>query len=199
MHTTSDTDTAADAPERRVGGSHAATRPVFVDASGRRQRTVRRLGRILVVPAAGYVALLLSSALGGPTISSPYLPLPEAGGHHSSGRHPGSTGHRPGGTATPGNGHGIAATNSQSGTAGTGTAPTAAGAVPTAAGAGSTATSAKPTAGGTSPTPALSPTASAPTTTPTVQPTATATVTHGKSTASHPVPTATPTHTAHGH
>ncbi|MBM9507965.1 hypothetical protein ITX44_26130 [Streptomyces sp. KK5PA1] len=196
MQTTSGADTAADAPERRVGGSHAATRPVFVDASGRRQRTVRRLGRFLVVPAAGYIALLLSSAFGGPTISSPYLPLPEAAGHHSSGRHPGGSGHRPGGAAAPGKGHGTAATGSQGGTAGTGTGPTAAGAEPTAAGAGSAAAGAEPTAiGGTSPTPALSPTASAPAMT-TVSPTAT--VTHGRSTASHPVPT-TPSHTGRGH
>jgi hypothetical protein len=70
--------------ERRVGGRHAAARPVFVDASGRRQRRVRRIGRLLAVPAAGYVALLLVSALGGPGVSSPYLPLPDAGDHHRS-------------------------------------------------------------------------------------------------------------------
>lgn len=48
--------------------------PVFVDASGRRQRRVRRAGRILAVPAAGYLALLASSALGGPTLDAPFLP-----------------------------------------------------------------------------------------------------------------------------
>ena len=37
-----------------------APAPVFVDASGRRQRRVRRAGRILAVPAAGYLALLAS-------------------------------------------------------------------------------------------------------------------------------------------
>lgn len=52
--------------------------PVFVDASGRRQRRVRRLGRLLVVPAAVYVALLVSTLLGGPTIHSPLVPLPDA-------------------------------------------------------------------------------------------------------------------------
>ncbi|MET9854910.1 hypothetical protein ABZY57_18435, partial [Streptomyces sp. NPDC006450] len=50
--------------------------PVFVDSSGRRQRRVRRLGWLLVVPAVGYVVLLLSSLFGGPTLSSPLLPLP---------------------------------------------------------------------------------------------------------------------------
>ncbi|WP_405015179.1 hypothetical protein [Kitasatospora sp. NBC_01539] len=47
---------------------------MFVDASGRRQRRVRRAGRILAVPAAGYLALLASSALGGPTLDAPFLP-----------------------------------------------------------------------------------------------------------------------------
>lgn len=49
---------------------------MFVDASGRRQRRIRRLGRLLVIPAAGYVALLISSLLGGPSVSSPFLPQP---------------------------------------------------------------------------------------------------------------------------
>ncbi|MFD7257885.1 hypothetical protein [Streptomyces sp. NPDC059874] len=50
--------------------------PVFVDASGRRQRRVRRLGWLLVVPAAAYVVLVLSSLVGGPTLRSPFLPAP---------------------------------------------------------------------------------------------------------------------------
>ncbi|WP_251072246.1 hypothetical protein [Streptomyces sp. ISL-43] len=54
----------------------AAPSPVFVDSSGIRQRRVRRLGWLLVVPAAGYVVLLVSSLFGGPTLSSPFLPLP---------------------------------------------------------------------------------------------------------------------------
>lgn len=51
--------------------------PVFVDASGRRQRRVRRAAQLLVIPAACYVALLISTVLGGPTISAPFVPLPE--------------------------------------------------------------------------------------------------------------------------
>ena len=50
-------------------------RPVFVDPSGRRQRRLRRAGAFGVVLAVGYVFLLLSTALVGPTIHSPFLPL----------------------------------------------------------------------------------------------------------------------------
>lgn len=50
--------------------------PVFVDSSGRRQRRVRRLGWLLVVPAAAYVVLVVSSLFGGPTLRSPFLPAP---------------------------------------------------------------------------------------------------------------------------
>ncbi len=53
---------------------HSEPSPVFVDTSGRRQRRVRRLGWVLVVPAAAYVLLLLSTLLGGPTVHSPLLP-----------------------------------------------------------------------------------------------------------------------------
>ncbi|MEU6201787.1 hypothetical protein [Streptomyces sp. NPDC047061] len=63
---------APDAPERDPA------RPVFVDASGRRQRRVRRAARLLVIPAGVYVALLVSTLLGGPTLSAPFVPLPEA-------------------------------------------------------------------------------------------------------------------------
>ncbi|WP_369390782.1 hypothetical protein AB5J72_26340 [Streptomyces sp. CG1] len=49
-------------------------RPVFVDSSGRRQRLVLRAARLLVIPAGGYVALLISTMLGGPGISAPFVP-----------------------------------------------------------------------------------------------------------------------------
>ncbi|MEV8093639.1 hypothetical protein [Kitasatospora sp. NPDC085879] len=48
--------------------------PVFVDASGRRRRLVRRAGWLLTVPAAGYLGLLASSLVGGPTLDAPFLP-----------------------------------------------------------------------------------------------------------------------------
>jgi hypothetical protein len=51
-------------------------RPVFVDPSGRRQRWLRVVGAFGVLPAVGYVFLLLSTVLGGPTVQSPFLPLP---------------------------------------------------------------------------------------------------------------------------
>ncbi|KOY56124.1 hypothetical protein [Streptomyces sp. XY332] len=52
--------------------------PVFVDSSGRRQRRVRRMGRLLVIPAAAYVVLLISTVMGGPTVRSPFLPSAQA-------------------------------------------------------------------------------------------------------------------------
>ncbi|MFE1317690.1 hypothetical protein [Kitasatospora phosalacinea] len=54
------------------------TAPVFVDASGRRQRRSRRIGWLLAVPAAGYLALVASSALGGPSFDAPFVPKPAA-------------------------------------------------------------------------------------------------------------------------
>ncbi|WP_199881381.1 hypothetical protein [Streptomyces sp. CB03911] len=68
------------APGRTRHGRKGAAEPapVFVDASGRRQRQVRRFGRLLVVPAVGYVILLVSTLLGGPTVQSPFLPSAQA-------------------------------------------------------------------------------------------------------------------------
>lgn len=160
----------------RPPGRHAATGPVFVDGSGRRQRAVRRLGRLLVVPAAAYAALLISSALGGPTVSSPYLPVPNQPGAH--GRHndklPGTP--RPDGSSTP-------------------TSPAASrGSTPTHGAAGST-TAAGPAGASTAATApsGVSPSPSAVTATATP----TATATHGKSTATHPTPTRSSTRGPH--
>lgn len=50
--------------------------PVFVDGSGRRLRRLQVAGALVVVPAVGYISLLFSTLLGGPTIHSPFLPLP---------------------------------------------------------------------------------------------------------------------------
>ncbi|MEZ0064234.1 hypothetical protein ABIA32_000212 [Streptacidiphilus sp. MAP12-20] len=108
-------------PDRRV-----PARPVFVDASGRRQRRVRRLGRVLVVPAVAYVALLISTLLGGPTINSPYLPLPAAPqpSHAPVAAPTGKAGPGKGTHAGPGHtGIGTAGTTAGTGT-GTGTQPT---------------------------------------------------------------------------
>ncbi|MER5529869.1 hypothetical protein ABT075_35690 [Streptomyces sp. NPDC002677] len=80
-------------------------RPVFVDASGRRQRRVRRTARLLLIPAGVYVALLVSALLGGPTISAPFVPLPDttppAAPRATAPGSPGGTGHAAG-SAGPG-------------------------------------------------------------------------------------------------
>ncbi|MFD4976747.1 hypothetical protein [Streptomyces sp. NPDC058424] len=62
---------AAPAQDEPVSES---VRPVFVDSSGRRQRRVLRAARLLVIPAGGYVALLVSTVLGGPSLSAPFVP-----------------------------------------------------------------------------------------------------------------------------
>lgn len=150
------------AEDSRPGGSHRAARPVFLDPSGRRQRRVRRLGCLLAVPAAAYAVLLLSTALGGPSVDSPYLPLPAAGDHRAGQATPAHTApHR-----TP------SAAGGASHPAGTPTARATAG----------PATSAPPAA---RPSASASAAPGRPSATP---------VTHGKSSATHPVPT----HTGHG-
>jgi hypothetical protein len=65
--------------------------PVFVDATGRRRRRVHRMGLILAAVAAGYLTLVVSTALGGPTVDAPFLPLPappDATARHASGHVP---------------------------------------------------------------------------------------------------------------
>ncbi len=155
MHRTHSRERTSRAPAGQDAG------PVFVDGSGRRQRRMRRLGRLLLLPAAGYVALLISAAFGGPTPSSPYVPLPRAGDHRPGDAEP-TPAHR---------------THRPSPPAGSAPAAHRPGTEPSAT------TTAPPTAGRA---PSASPTAAPPTATPTV--------THGKSTAGHPVPT----HTGHG-
>jgi hypothetical protein len=55
-----------------------APKPVFVDASGRNRRRLRILVGALVTPIVAYVALLISTLVGGPTIPSALLPHPAA-------------------------------------------------------------------------------------------------------------------------
>ncbi|MFF3511475.1 hypothetical protein [Streptomyces sp. NPDC002573] len=74
-----------------------SVRPVFVDATGRRQRRVLRVAQLLVIPAGGYVALLISTLLGGPTLSAPFVPQPDS-------THP-TTPHASAPDASPGTGH----------------------------------------------------------------------------------------------
>jgi hypothetical protein len=185
VHTSSDVSTTAGASAPPPVVDSAAVGPVFVDPSGRRQRRVRRVGWLLVVPAAGYVAVLLSTVLGGP--SSPFLPLPEAGGHpHNA-------------TAPPSDApsHGSVPARPNAPTAGS-HAPRTTGPGSSAADAGSHGSAATASAGVTAtPGPALSPTAS-PSTSPSAQASSASpapSASHGKSTATHPVPT----HTGNGH
>jgi hypothetical protein len=56
--------------------SFSGRNPVFVDSTGRRHRTIRRAGAFLAIPAVGYVVLLVSSVLGGPTVNTPLVPPP---------------------------------------------------------------------------------------------------------------------------
>ncbi|WP_217570083.1 hypothetical protein [Streptomyces sp. GbtcB7] len=70
-------DTGAPVPEPETPANESV-RPVFVDSSGRRRRRVLRAARLLVIPAGGYVALLISTMLGGPGISSPFVPQPDS-------------------------------------------------------------------------------------------------------------------------
>lgn len=51
-----------------------APKPVFVDASGRNRRRFRILVAALVIPVVAYVALLISTLVGGPAIPSALLP-----------------------------------------------------------------------------------------------------------------------------
>jgi hypothetical protein len=86
------------------GPESEPARPVFVDSSGRRQRLVRRAARLLVIPAGGYVALLISTVLGGPGVSAPFVPQPDAT-HRAAPRvsapaSPSGTGHPAGATGS---------------------------------------------------------------------------------------------------
>ncbi|MDX3759466.1 hypothetical protein [Streptomyces sp. AK02-04a] len=79
-------------------------RPVFVDSSERRQRLVLRVARLLVIPAGGYVALLISTMLGGPGISAPFVPQPDtthrAAPRATASDSPSGTGHSAGSTSS---------------------------------------------------------------------------------------------------
>lgn len=50
-------------------------RPIFVGASGRRLRTLRVAGAMVVLPAVGYVGVLLIALIGGFLLHSPLLPF----------------------------------------------------------------------------------------------------------------------------
>ncbi|MEU6417806.1 hypothetical protein [Streptomyces spiralis] len=136
----------------------AAVRPVFVDSSGRRQRRVLRAARLLMIPAGGYVALLVSAVLGGPSITSPsvpqtdsaHRPTPQATAPDSA---PPGTGHSTGRTSpdTARQSSRPTAQSTAGPTDGTAVAPTAPTATsgPTAAPTRTTSPASAPTAGST--------------------------------------------------
>lgn len=53
-------------------------KPVFVDASGRRRRTVRRIAVVSSVALAGMVGIVVAAVLGAPVVPSALLPLPHS-------------------------------------------------------------------------------------------------------------------------
>lgn len=84
--------------------------PVFVDASGRRARRIRRLAAIIVLGCLGYGMALLIAALTGVPIEGAIVPYPAIGGHQHSDRPavgptnqptPTGTSEQPSGDATP--------------------------------------------------------------------------------------------------
>lgn len=98
---------ALDTPSSPVPGPDTpkseSVRPVFVDSSGRRQRRVLRAARLLVIPAGGYVALLISAVLGGPSLDAPFVPQLDS-------THP-TTPHVSAPDASPGTGHSAGSTS----------------------------------------------------------------------------------------
>jgi hypothetical protein len=92
---------------------------------------VRRLGRLLVVPAVAYLGLLVSTLLGGPTVHSPYLPLPDPPG---AAHHPAPVRNHGRGSPSAGPGGAAAGTTTRPvpGTSAAPPRPTAAGSTPAA-------------------------------------------------------------------
>ncbi|MFH8973075.1 hypothetical protein [Streptomyces sp. NPDC017890] len=123
---------AATRGRRRKRGNGSAEGPVFVDASGRRARLLRRLGLLVGAVCVGYAAVLGLAFMGIGTSVSPSSLLPFGGGQDGG---PG-----PGGGAGP-----------QGGLMPTGTPPTGAATRPSGAPTGAaTAPSATATATATS-------------------------------------------------
>ncbi|MFJ6432705.1 hypothetical protein [Streptomyces sp. NPDC091416] len=77
--------------------------PVFVDESGRRSKTLRRLGWVLAAIFVGYAVTLVVALLGGNS-TAPFLPLSGQEGHRKAEevRTPATEGVTPGTEDTPG-------------------------------------------------------------------------------------------------
>lgn len=120
--------------------------PVFVDATGRRARRIRRIAVGLAIGVCGYGVVVVISLLGGPVPPNVLLPLPGVANGPAAAQ-----------TATSATPHATAATRAGGGNPatglgpGSGTAPAASrtgapGASPTAATAPGTSAAASPTA-----------------------------------------------------
>ncbi|AWL41664.1 MULTISPECIES: hypothetical protein [Streptomyces] len=103
---------------RRGGRRRAAERPqdgpVFVDASGRRARLLRRAGALMGLACAGYAAVLALAFMGGISVAPSRL-LPFGGGPAAEA---GPGGAPPGGGVPPSGAPSLAPTGSGSGGAG---------------------------------------------------------------------------------
>ncbi|MEW2179959.1 hypothetical protein AB0890_26980 [Streptomyces sp. NPDC005406] len=84
--------------------------PVFVDESGRRSKTLRRLGWVLTAICVGYAVTLVVALLGGNS-SAPFLPLSGQEEHRKAEevRTPVTPGQTPGAQVSPGTTPGISA------------------------------------------------------------------------------------------
>ena len=102
MHSEPATENRADMRGRRRkrGSNGPAEGPVFVDSSGRRSRTLRRIGLLLGVLSLGYAVVLGLAFMGIGVSSTTLLPFANGGPGGSSNSGPG--GLQPqGGVGTP--------------------------------------------------------------------------------------------------
>lgn len=85
------------------GAPEGSEGPVFVDESGRRSKSLRRLGWVLAAICLGYAVTLVVAVLGGNS-SAPFLPLSGQEEHRKTEevRTPATPGQSPGAQVTPG-------------------------------------------------------------------------------------------------
>ncbi|MET9392601.1 hypothetical protein ABZY20_19770 [Streptomyces sp. NPDC006624] len=79
MHSEPAIENRSSRGRRRKRGNGSAEGPVFVDASGRRARLLRRIGLVLGVVCLGYAAVLGAAFMGWGTSLTPSQLLPFAG------------------------------------------------------------------------------------------------------------------------
>ncbi|MFH8805140.1 hypothetical protein ACH4F6_37315 [Streptomyces sp. NPDC017936] len=147
-----------DSPQRVPGargdGPEASDVPVFVDESGRRSRTFRRIGILVGLACAAYAVVIVATLLSG-NAGAPWLPVPgpkgdEPAGQVEASEAPGSpAAPTPPGFAAPGR-PGVTASGPAPARPGASAAPSASGpggaAAPSASGAAAPRTSSSPSA-----------------------------------------------------